>query len=274
MRPGPWLLLLLLSLPASALAQPGAPSLRRRTLVAPSRPSAVPPLPVLLSPGVATFLQLDASLASATPRLPVDEARIQLLPAGGGSWVLVPSPDLPEGARVPLTVDSAPGAEPLRFSLVSQRDAVDVQVRVVLAAPSSEEDSAELLAQHLLDSPEARVTHLVPQKQERRPVHSRVELRSVLWMGRRFFATVLVRRQKSAPRWHLVQVRLRVTLADGSLQEWPARLLSGAPGDWRQRHVFTGLLPEGASRPELALDGEDAPGGFQPLPEDEEPGSP
>jgi hypothetical protein len=171
-------------------------------------------------------------------------------------------------------VDAGPGAEPLRFSLVSQRDAVDVQVRVVLAAPSSEEDSAEALAQHLLDSPEARVTHFVPQKVVRMPVPSRAELGSVLWMGRRFFATVLVRRQEGVPPWHLMQVRLRVTLTDGSFLEWPARLRSGAPGAWRQRHVFTGLLPESASRPELALDGEDAPGGFQPFPEDEEPGSP
>jgi len=119
---------------------------------------------ILLSKeGVATFFQLEAQLASGIPRLPPGEARIQLVPMGGGAWILVPTADLPEGEQVPLTVDTGPGSEPLRFSLVSRRGEADVQVRVVRAGPSTEEDAAEALAHHLLASQEARVTHLVPQ---------------------------------------------------------------------------------------------------------------
>jgi hypothetical protein len=91
-------------------------------------------------------------------------------------------------------------------------------------------------------------------------------------MGQRFFVTVAVRsRKEGTPPWTLVQARLRATLAEGELREWPAHLHSGKAGDIRQRHVLTGLLPEGASRLELALDGEDAPGDFRNLPLDEEP---
>jgi hypothetical protein len=89
-------------------------------------------------------------------------------------------------------------------------------------------------------------------------------------MERRFFATVAMRsRKKGTSPWRLDQARLRATLADGVLLEWPAHLVSGEAGPKRQRHILTGVLPEGASRLELALDGENSPGAFQPLPLEE-----
>ena len=67
----------------------------------------------------------------------------------------------------------------------------------------------------------------------------------------------------------LEMARLRATLEDGVLLEWPAHLFSGEAGSIRQRHILTGVLPESASRLELALDGVDSPGTFQPLPLEE-----
>ncbi len=201
----------------------------------------------------------------------MDEKRIQLVPMSDGSLIIVPTTDLAEGEQVPLTVEAGPGAEPLRFVLVTGRDAVDLQVRVVKGEPSADEAALEPLARSLLAAPDSRATLALPQETvDLQPRASRGEVEALLWMERRFFATVAVRsRRKGAPPWSLVQARLRATLADGVLLEWPAHLVSGAAGSIRQRHILTGVLPEGASRLELALDGKDSPGAFQPLPLEE-----
>ncbi|WP_395823374.1 DUF2381 family protein [Archangium minus] len=275
MRPGPWLLLsLLLSVSAAARERSGGPTLQRRMLVLPARIGELPPLTIHVAAGVATFIQLEVPVGPGTPRLPEGEARIRLVPVHGGSWLLVPGTDLVEGERVPLTLDAGPEAGPLRFLLVTRPGEADVQVRVVRDGTSADEDAAESLARQLLATPEARVTHVVP-RQVLAPGNSHARVDSVLWMGRRLFAAVSVRcdREGDSP-WKLVQVRLRAMLPDGVLLEWPVRLLAGASRARRQRHVFTSLLPEGALRLELALDGEDAPGGFLSLPAEEEPTPP
>ncbi|MFY0562525.1 DUF2381 family protein [Archangium lansingense] len=274
MRSGSWLLCLslLLSAPAAARQPSGGPSLRQRTLVAPARPGEVPPLVLHVAAGVPTLLQLEAPLPPSTPRLPVDEARIRLVALGPGSWLLLLATSLPEGEQVPLTVEAGPGTEPLRFTLVTRPEVADVRVRVVSAGASTEDAAAESLALHLLATPPSRVALTWPRTVARDPGHTRARVESVLWMDRRFFATAFVRTsQKRAPPWRLVQVRLRATLVDGSLLEWPARLVSGGPEARGQRHVFTGMLPENTSHLEVAMDGEDTPGRFRPLPGQEEP---
>lgn len=274
MRSGSWLLILslLLSAPAIARQPPGGPSLRTRTLVAPARPGEVPPLALHVSVGVPTLLQFEAPVPPSTPRLPVDEDRIRLVALGPGSWLLLLSSSLAEGEQVPLTLETGPGTEPLHFTLVTQREVADVRVRVVRPGPSTEDDAARVLALHLLATPPSRVALDWPREVARNPGHTRARVESVLWMGPRVFATASERdSQEGAPPWRLVQVRLRATLVDGSLMEWPAQLVSGALEARGQRHVFTSLLPEGASHLEVALDGEDSPGGFSTLPGQEAP---
>lgn len=266
MRSGSWFLLL--SAPAAA----SGPSLRVRTLVAPARPGEVPPLALHVAPGVPTLLELEAPLPPSAPRLPVDETRFRLVQVGPGSWLLLATTSLAEGEQVPLTLEAGPGAEPLRFTLVTRREQVDVRVRVVGAAPSTGDDTARALALHLLATPPSRVALDWPRAVALDAGHTRARVESVLWMGPRFFATASARNgQEGAPPWRLVQVRLRATLADGTLLEWPAQHVSGAPEARDQRHVFTSLLPEDASHLEVAMDGEDSPGGFGPLPALEAP---
>ncbi len=229
-----------------------------------------------MATGVATLVLFDAPPRPEAPVLVREEGRIQLGRLADGSVLLVPTQDLGPGERVLFTVATEADAEPLRFVLVTRRDAVDVRVRVVHAQASADEDGAELVARSLLDAPDARATLAVPQEVVKyEPWESRGQVDTVLWMGRRFFVTVSVRgRQMDAAPWRLVGARLRVTLPDGVLLEWSARLLSGAAGLGPQRHIVTGQLPEGASEVELALDGEDAPGPFRPLVHQEEPPRP
>jgi hypothetical protein len=231
----------------------------------------VPPLEVQVRAGVASLLLFEAPLSLGAVTLPVDEKRLQLVPTNDGALIIVPTTDLGEGERIPLTVEAGPGAEPLRFMLVTRSDAVDLQVRVVKGEPSDDEAAVATLARSLLSTPDGRATLAVPQRTLDLDTRvSRGEAESVLWMERRFFATVAVRnRKKGDPPWKLVQARLRAALADGILLEWPAHLVSGEAGPIRQRHILTGVLPEGASRLELALDGEDAPGAFELLPLEE-----
>lgn len=261
----------MLSAPSAAQVRLDSSWIRQRMLVAPVRPEQVPPLEFQVRAGVASLLLFEAPLRLGAVTLPVDEKRLQLVPMNDGSLIIVPIKDLGEGEQVPLSVEAGPGAEPLRFMLVTRSDAVDIQVRVVKGEVSGEEAAVEHLARGLLSTPDGRATLAVPQQTvDLETRTSRGEAESVLWMERRFFATVALRsRKKGASPWKLVQARLRATLTDGVLLEWPAHLVSGEAGPIRQRHILTGVLPEGALRLELALDGEDSPGAFQPLPLEE-----
>jgi len=276
-RPGPWLLLfLLLSTSAAAREGAGAPVLQRRTLVLPSQPGRVPPLELHVAAGVATLMSFDSPPSPEALEPFQDDAPVQLVRLVDGSLILVPSRHLAAGEQVHLSVSTGAGTEPLRFVLVTRRDVVDLQVRVVRAPDPASEQDAQSLARSLLAAPDSRASLVVPQvTADHHPWDTFGQVEAVLWLGRRFFATVAVRsRKEGAPPWPLVQARLRATLAEGELLEWPAHLLSGKAGTICQRHVLTGLLPEGASRLELALDGEAAPGDFHPLPPNEEPTHP
>ena len=277
MRSCPWLLLLSLVLSVRALAQEiSSPfSTRERILVAPARPGEVPPMKVHVAGNVPTLLRFDTHLTPNTPGPSMDETRIRLIPVEEGTFILLPSSDVPPEEQVPLTVRTENGL--LRFSLVTRRAETDVRVRVVPSLNSSEEDTAEIFARHLLTTARARASLVLPQRgavqQKQRSSLARVD--SVLWMGRRFFVTLTVTSpRKSARPWRLVQVRLKTTLSDGAQREWPARLMGGETDSRRQQHVATGLLPEGASELKLALDGEDAVGAFRALDPNKEPASP
>nr|QKW93637.1 hypothetical protein [Cystobacter sp.] len=278
MRPGPWILLpsLLLSTLASARDQPDEQAFQWRTLVAPAQPDEVPPLELHIRSGVATLARFEAPLQLGATRLPAHEERIQLVRMNDETLVVVTTTNLAEGEQVPLTVETGPGAEPLRFVLITRHDTVDVQVRVVLGQVSDHGAEAESMARSLLAAPDARATLAVPRETVNfDPRESRGQVQSLLWMGRRFFATVAVlNRKKGSPSWRLVQARLRATLPDGTLLEWPAHLTSGTTSPFRQRYIVTDLLPEGALRLELALDGQDSPGAFQRIPFEEVPTRP
>ncbi|ATB35093.1 hypothetical protein CYFUS_000505 [Cystobacter fuscus] len=241
--------------------------LQRRTLVHPSSPERVPPLELHVAAGVATLVSFAGCSRPEVLEFGQGHPSLRLIDMSGGALILSPSADLAPGERVPLVVRLAPDAEPLRFVLVTRRDAVDVRVQVVRATSGSEEEGVDGVARSLLDAPGAQATLELPQRVaeiDARNSQGRVD--SVLWMGRRFFATVSVRGgNKGAALWPLVQVRMRAMLPDGEVWEGPVRLVSGVAGSTRQRHIATGLLPGGASGVELALDEANTAGVFQPL---------
>lgn len=258
MRPGPCLLLLLL-LSTSAAARDGSSgrAFQSRTLVAPDRPAEVPPLELHASAGLSTLVQFDASLNAGAVKLTEDGGHVQLARLSDDSLVVVLTRNLAMGEQVPFTVTIEPGAEPLRFVVVTRREAVDLRVYVVRARHSAEEATAEHVARGLLAGPDARPMLVLPQEMRKRGAPgARAQVQSVVWMGQRLFAIAAVWSQKrgTAP-WKLVQARLRTTLADGVLMEWPALLLSGPARGGEQLYVLTSLLPEGASNLEVALDG-------------------
>jgi len=269
-RPGPCLLLLLLlSTPAAARDGSGGRAFQLRTLVAPARPAGVPPLEIHASAGLTTLVEFDSSLDAGAVALAREGGPLQLARLGDGSLVVALTRNLAPGEQVPFTVALAPGAEPLRFVVVTRREVVDLRVHVAGAPHSAAEDAAEHVARALLAGPEARIMLALPQEmRERGTPGARARIQSVVWMGQRLFAIAVVGGQKRgiAPE-KLVQARLRTTLADGVLMEWPVRLLPGPVLAMRQLHVLTSLLPEGASGLEVALDAEDSPGDFQPLPQ-------
>jgi Protein of unknown function (DUF2381) len=254
-------------MPAFARDGSGGRSLRMRTLVAPSRPGEVPPLELHASAGLTTLVWFGSPWKAGAVECTDNGGRVQLVHLDDGSLVIALTRNLTPDEQVPFTVAVAPGAEPLRFVLVTRSDAVDLRIQVLHAEDSAGEDAAESVARGLLDAPNARTTLVLPQgMMERGTSGSRARIQAVVWMGRRLFVTVAVRSWKRGePPWRPVQARMRATLVDGTLQEWPARLVSssarGGP-----RHVLTSLLPEGASGLEVALDGEDSLGDFQPLP--------
>ncbi|WNG13675.1 DUF2381 family protein [Cystobacter fuscus] len=267
-RPGAWLLLSILAAPpASAWDEAGGAVLQRRTLVRPSNPGRVPPLELHVAVGVATLVSFAECARPEVLDFEQGHPSLRLIDMGGGSLILSPSAELAPGEQVPLSVRTRPGAEPLRFVLVMRRDEVDVRVQVVRAASGSDEDGVDGVARSLLDAPGARATLELPQRVvEYDARKSRGRIDSVLWLGRRFFATVSVRGgNKGVPPWPLAQVRMRVTLQDGEVWEEPVRLVSGVAGSTLQRHIATGLLPGESSGVELALDEAETPGVFQPL---------
>jgi hypothetical protein len=265
----------LLSTPAVAGDGSREPALQWRTLVPSSRPAQVPPLELHVAIGVATLVRCEALQPPLVPVLAREDGRVQVVSTGDGSLVFVLTANLAPGEQVPLSVSSEAGGEPLRFVLVTRRDAVDLQVRVVRAPPSDEEDGAESVARSLVIARNAHPTLGFPQQvMELQPRLTHGQVESVLWMGRRLFATVALRNlRKQVSARTLVQARLRATLPEGFLLEWPARLVPSAIRG-RQLHVITGLLPEGASSLAVALDEADTPGEFQPLPLPEKAGPP
>lgn len=267
MRPGAWLLLLLvpcLSAVAGESSSSEVPS-RRRTVVLSARDRQGPPLEVHVAAGVATLLVFEAPLKPSVV-LPAGEARFKLRTMEENEFVLLPVSDVPPNESILLTVDAGADVGLLRLSLVTRAE-VDLRVRFIRAQDSAEDDAAGQLARQLLDTAEGQPLFVVPQREVRHQRGTaRAQIDSVLWLGQRLFVTLSVRcSQRGSQPWQLAQVRLRTTLPDGVLQDWSARLVKGETTEHVQRHVFTSLMPAGATQLEVAFDSTDSAGAFHPL---------
>ncbi|HSP77069.1 MAG TPA: hypothetical protein VLQ93_00970 [Myxococcaceae bacterium] len=222
--------------------------------------------------GNATIVRI-AGLGESVPlELPENGDLLQFLPLSPSAFVLVPSEEFTVGERLLLTVNR--GAEALTLTLVSVRDEVDTEVRLIpLRAPTADEMGMVPLAGHLMGAQQGQVSMAGPRPLIRgETVWVRVE--SVLRLGSRVFVTLsLLGAGRNTGDWKREQFRLRARLEDGVQVELPLLLVSSPSVD-RQRYTIVAPLPEQVRRLELATEARGAPRGFHPLPLGEEEPAP
>jgi hypothetical protein len=277
MRSPPWpaLVLLPLSLLSSlAVARefPTARVLHQRTV---HWVPGTAPVELHVAAGVATRVRLEAFPELVSLELTEGRSSVQLLPAGGSSFVLSPSEDFAVGERALVTVKLGQPDRVLSLLLVSREDGVDGEVRLVeLRAPTPDELDVEVLTRVLGATPQGRVG-LVVEGPWLQSSTVQVQVESILRLDSRVFVTLAVYPwRKSRAPWALARARLRVLLEDGSQVEMPLLLVSNLLKRDKQRYTLVAPLPEHSRRLFLAVEGEGAPQGFFPLPSGEETPSP
>jgi len=209
-----------------------------------------------------------------TPEL---RERVQVLPVGARSLVVIPVRDLGEEERLLLPVTGrTESGEPvtLTLALVTRRDEVDLEARVSFAsgwpgrAGATEQGQLGTVAGMLLAS---HAPGAPPKLALRMPGRTRILaqaegvrawVESILRLDRRLFVTVAVEKVDplSSP-WRLVRVRLEAGCRDARKEgepSLPVLITSAASEPRQQRHTFATVLPEGAGCLSLMLE-EDGP---------------
>ena len=265
-------LLALLSSPAAAQERPAARVLHPRTVH--WVPGAAP-VELHVAAGTPTLVRLMAFPELVSLELTEGLPPIQLLPAGGASFVLSPSGDFAVGERALVTVKLGPPDLVLTLLLVSREDDVDGEVRLVrLRAPTPAELDVDSVARWLNAAPQGRVSLAVegPWLQGSKV---QVHVESILRLASRVFVTLAVcRGGRSKEPWKLERARLQVLLEGGAQVEVPLLLVPNPMRRDKQRYTLVAPLPERSRRLFLAVEGLDLPEGFFPLPSGEETPSP
>lgn len=273
MRRCPWTVVLwalFLSMTASARET------RQGTVLVARRSGGAPPVLYVAArlSTLATFEDLSEPRALLTPEL---LERVQVLPVGARSLVVLPVRDLAEGERVLLPVTGrTESGEPLTLTLAlaTRHDEVDLEARVTFGSgwpgrAEATEQGAQgtvggmLLASHAPDTP-PKLGLLIPGRTRTltRADGVRAWVESVLRLDGRLFVTVAVEKVDPLSKpWRLSRVRLEAGCRDARREaepSLPVLITSGAPGPWQQLHTFATLLPEGAGCLALTLE-EDGP---------------
>lgn len=262
-------LLALLSLPAAAQEAATARLLHQRSVYWAPGVAAVE---LHVAAGTSTVVRLEAFPERLALELTEGRSNVQLLPAGGSSFIVAPSSDFAVGERALVTVKLGPPDLVLTLLLVSQKDKVDGEVRLVrLRAPTPAEVDVDALARLLNATPQGRLSLAVkgPWVQGSKV---QVQVESVLHLDARVFVTLAVcSRGKSKESWTLGRARLQVLLDGGAQLEVPLLLVSSHLEREQQRHTLVAPLPAHSRRLFLAVEGEGAPEEFFPLPSGKEP---
>ncbi|ATB31405.1 hypothetical protein MEBOL_004868 [Melittangium boletus DSM 14713] len=210
--------------------------------------------------GTATLVSVGAPLADGGPVLDDARGRVRLVPVEGAAFLLLPAADLPVGERLRLTVPLARG-DSLQFALTSVEDEVDTEVKLLLLqSPDADarglEDVARFLNSSSREQPVA--LPLLPTR-SRVSGDTSVRLRSVLRLGRHVFVSLLLwDRRADAEAWR--RLRFRAAVKGGSVVALPAlRVSSLVSTAILNQHTFVTVLPDGAERLDVALNGESAP---------------
>jgi hypothetical protein len=225
--------------------------------------------------GAATLVHLEAFSELVSLELTEGRSSVQLLPAGGSSFILSPSGDFAVGERALVTVKLGPPERILSLLLVSREDGVDGEVRLVqLRAPTPDDLDVDALTRVLGATPQGRVG-LVMEGPGLQGSKVQVQVESILRLDSRVFVTLEVWcAKRSMEPWKLERARLQVLLEGGSRMEVPLLLVSNPMQRVKQRYILVAPLPEHSRCLFLAVEGEGAPQGFFPLPSCEEQPSP
>jgi hypothetical protein len=277
-RPWPILLwVLLVSSTAAAQVRATGRQTRQGTVLVAGHPDEAPPVLYVAAPlsTLVSFEDLLEPRAALTPEL---RERVEVLPVGARSLVVIPVRDLKEGERLllPVTGRTEAGAPlTLTLALVTRRDEVDLEARVSLASgpfrqgATGEEGGAGTVARMLLAShaPDtAPKLMLLTPGRTRTPAQAggvQAWVESILRLDGRLFVTVAVEDQDRVSNpWQLVRARLEVGCRDarmGAEPSLPVLITSAASSKPRQQfHTFATQLPEGAGCLSLTLE-EDGP---------------
>ncbi|HZH75867.1 MAG TPA: hypothetical protein VEY88_07540 [Archangium sp.] len=278
MRSAPWtalflFLLALSSSPAEAREFPAARVLQQRTAY---WALGTAPVELHVAPGCATTVRLEAfpELRSLEPT----EGRSipQLHPIDAASFSISPPGDFAVGERALVTVKLGPPELALSLLLVSRKDVVDGELRLVrLRAPTPEELDVDAVARLLSATPQEGLSLAEEEGLMMQGSKVRVEVESILRLGSRMFLTFALHsvRRSSGP-WKLEQARLRVLLEEGAQVEVPLLLVLTPTNQVQRRYTLVAPLPERPLRLFLAVEGEGAPEGFFALSSSEKRSSP
>lgn len=277
MRSAPWtalflFLLALSSSPAEAREFPAARVLQQRTAY---WALGTAPVELHVAPGCATTVRLEAFPELRSLELTEGRSTPQLHPIDAASFSISPPGDFAVGERALVTVKLGPPELSLSLLLVSRKDVVDGEVRLVqLRAPTPEELDVDAVARLLSATPQEGLS-LAVKGQRVRGSKIRVHVESILRLGSRMFLTFVLHPvgRNSAP-WKLEQARLRVLLEGGAQVEVPLLLVFSPTKQVQQRYTLVAPLPERPLRLFLAVEGEGAPEGFFPLSSGGETSSP
>ncbi|HLM46867.1 MAG TPA: DUF2381 family protein, partial [Myxococcaceae bacterium] len=247
MRSAPWtalflLLLALSSSPAEAREFPAARVLQQRTAY---WALGTAPVELHVAPGCATTVRLEAFPELSSLELTEGRSTPQLHPIDAASFSISPPGDFAVGERALVTVKLGPPELSLSLRLVSRKDVVDGEVRLVrLRAPTPEELDVDAVARLLSATPQEGLS-LAEEGLMIQGSKVRVEVESILRLGSRMFLTFALHsvRRSSGP-WKLERARLRVLLEEGAQVEVPLLLVLTPTNQVQRRYTLVAPLPE------------------------------
>lgn len=266
---------LLVSLLAAAQARATGREARQGTVLVAGQPVGAPSV-LYVAARFSTLVDFEDLLEPRALLTPELIERLGVVPVGPRSLAIVPLRDLAEGERLLVQVTGRTGtgeSRTLTLALVTRRDEVDQQVRVILVSREPPQTDTEnevaavarmLLASHEPGNPPS-LALITPSESETRVQADDVQgwIEFILQMNRRrLFITVTAKATtRSSLPWRLARVRVEAGcrgVRAGTEVPLPVLITSAVPVSQVQRHTIATRLPEGVRCLSLTME-EDGP---------------